>query len=103
MSWTSWLNWWMEPSADEVVEEAESRVRGEPYLALDDVSCVYSDGVLALCGCVATGSLKRIAEAMVARVKGVERIQNEIEVVAPAPRRLQERAACQPKRPGPRH
>src|SRR3954452_23660823 len=64
-----------------VAECAESRLRCNPYLALKNVSCAYHDGVLTLHGCLPTYYLKQMAQATVARVEGVERIVNEIDVM----------------------
>jgi osmotically-inducible protein OsmY len=61
---------------------AESRLRSNAYLALKNVSCDYHDGVLTLRGCLPTYYLKQIAQEAVARIEGVERIANEIEVVS---------------------
>jgi CheY-like chemotaxis protein len=65
----------------DVSEMAESRLRGHSYLALRHVSCVYRDGVLTLRGCLPTYYLKQLAQTAVAPIDGVERIDNEIEVI----------------------
>jgi osmotically-inducible protein OsmY len=70
-------------SAPGIAESAESRLRGNSYLALKNVSCDYHDGVLILRGCLPTYYLKQMAQAAVARIAGVERVVNEIEVMAP--------------------
>jgi osmotically-inducible protein OsmY len=70
-----------------VAERAESRLRSNPYLALKNVSCEYCEGVLTLRGCLPTYYLKQIAQTAVARLDGVERIVNDIEVVSPASRK----------------
>jgi osmotically-inducible protein OsmY len=69
-----------------VVEGAETRLRGNSYLALKNVSCEYFEGVLTLRGCVPSYYLKQMAQTAVARLDGVDRIVNEIEVIS-APRR----------------
>jgi osmotically-inducible protein OsmY len=71
-----------------IAESAESRLRGNSYLALKNVSCDYRDGVLTLRGCLPTYYLKQMAQAAVARIDGVERVINEIEVMAPSRREL---------------
>jgi hypothetical protein len=63
-------------------EMAESHLRSNSYLALKNVSCEYQEGVLVLKGYLPTYYLKQIAQAVVAPTEGVERIVNQIEVVA---------------------
>jgi hypothetical protein len=69
-----------------IAEGAESCLRGNPYLALKNVSCEYHEGVLTLRGCLPSYYLKQVAQTAVARVAGGVRIVNEIEVISP-PRR----------------
>ena len=80
-----WLNW-LTGRAAGAAEQAESRLWGPPYLALAEVSCSYRDGVLTLRGRVPTCRLKRLAEAVVSHIGGVEWVENEIEVMAPRSR-----------------
>jgi len=68
--------------AASVCERAESVLRRNPYVALKNVSCDYRDGVLTLIGCLPTYYLKQIAQEAVARLEGVVRIDNRIEVVS---------------------
>ena len=63
---------------------AERRLRSNPYLALKNVSCGWLDGVLVLRGCLPSYYLKQIAQEAVASLAGVERIDNQIQVVTPA-------------------
>ena len=65
-------------------EAAEGRLRGNAYLALKNVTCEYRGGVLTLRGCLPTYYLKQMAQSVVARIDGVQRIINEIEVVGSA-------------------
>jgi osmotically-inducible protein OsmY len=65
-------------------ELAERRLRGNPYLALKNVSCDSLDGMLILRGCVPSYYLKQIAQQAVASLEGVERIDNQIEVISPS-------------------
>ena len=74
--------------APAVVECAENRLRGNSYLALKNVSCDYHDGVLVLRGCLPSYYLKQMAQAAVARIDGVTRVVNEIEVLAPSRREI---------------
>lgn len=69
-------------SSQRIVEGAERCLRCNSYLALKNVSCEYREGVLTLRGCLPTYYLKQLAQTAVARLDGVERINNEIEVIA---------------------
>jgi osmotically-inducible protein OsmY len=64
-----------------VAELAESRLRSNSYLALKNVSCEYQEGRLILRGCLPTYYLKQLAQEVVARVAGVDRIVNQIDVL----------------------
>ncbi|HEV3204764.1 MAG TPA: BON domain-containing protein [Gemmataceae bacterium] len=64
-------------------ELAESHLRSNSYLALKNISCEYQEGVLILKGYLPTYYLKQVAQAVVAPTEGVDRILNQIEVVAP--------------------
>ncbi|HYT89933.1 MAG TPA: BON domain-containing protein [Gemmataceae bacterium] len=64
-------------------ELAEGRLRRSSYLALRGVSCAWDAGVLTLRGRLPSYYLKQVAQASVAQVGGVERVENRIEVVAP--------------------
>jgi osmotically-inducible protein OsmY len=75
-------------SAD-VAERAESELRRNAYVALKNIACEYQEGLLILNGCLPTYYLKQLAQEAVARLHGVERIDNRIEVVSPS-----RRAAC---------
>jgi osmotically-inducible protein OsmY len=69
-------------------ERAEARLRSNPYLALKNVTCEDASGgggVLVLRGCLPTYYLKQVAQTVVAQVEGVRRIENQIQVVSPAP------------------
>jgi len=69
--------------APEVAERAESQLRRNSYVALKNISCAYQEGVLTLRGCLPSYYLKQVAQTTVSRLPGVERIVNQIEVVAP--------------------
>ena len=73
-------------SSDRVVEGAENCLRHNSYLALKNVQCDFHEGVLTLKGCLPTYYLKQMAQSVVGRVVGVQRIVNEIEVVTSAAR-----------------
>jgi osmotically-inducible protein OsmY len=82
-------DWWIwltdRTDAAAVVEE---RLRGKPYLALREVSCSCRAGVLTLGGRVNSEALRRIAEAVAWRVRGVECVANAIVVSALSAGRL---------------
>jgi hypothetical protein len=67
-------------------ELAEGCLRRNPYLALKNITCDCQDGVLVLRGCLPSYYLKQVAQEVVARLEGVEGIENEIQVVTPAVR-----------------
>jgi osmotically-inducible protein OsmY len=67
--------------AQQIAEGAENCLRHNSYLALKNVRCDCEAGVLTLRGCLPTYYLKQMAQSAVARVEGVQRIVNEIEVV----------------------
>jgi osmotically-inducible protein OsmY len=67
-----------------VAEYAESRLRGNSYLALKNICCKYQDGILTLRGCLPSYYLKQVAQTAVAHIEGVRRVVNEI-VVTPSP------------------
>ena len=62
---------------------AEGRLRSHPHLALKNICCVYQNGLLSLRGCLPTYYLKRLAQEAVADLEGVDRTDNQIQVVAP--------------------
>jgi hypothetical protein len=61
-------------------EMAESRLRRSAYPALKDLSCDFRAGVLTLRGFLPSYYLKQVALAAVAKVEGVERINDQVEV-----------------------
>jgi osmotically-inducible protein OsmY len=68
-------------------ELAERCLHRNTYPALKNISCECLNGVLILRGCVETYYLKQVAQAVVARLEGVTRINNQIQVMTPASRR----------------
>ena len=74
------------PNPADIQGMAEGCLRSNPYLALKNVSCDWLDGVLVLRGCLPTYYLKQVAQEVVASLQGVDRIDNQIQVVTPAPR-----------------
>ena len=65
-------------------ELVEQCLRHNSYLALKNLSCDDHDGVVVLRGCLPSYYLKQVAQEVVAHLEGVERIDNQIEVVIPA-------------------
>jgi len=63
---------------------AENRFRASGYLALRDVSCIATNGVAYLHGCLPTYYLKQLAQEIAATVEGVSLVVNKIDVKAPA-------------------
>jgi osmotically-inducible protein OsmY len=59
---------------------AEERFRCSSYRALRDVSCIASDGVVYLDGCLPSYYLKQIAQEIASGVEGVDHVVNRIEV-----------------------
>jgi hypothetical protein len=63
---------------------AESRLRRSGYSALQHLSCECGAGVLTLRGRLPSYYLKQVALAVVATVEGVQHIDDQVEVAAPA-------------------
>ncbi len=61
----------------------EARLRASSYLALRDILCLASDGVLYLHGSVNSHYLKQVAQEVASRVEGVRHVVNLIEVFRP--------------------
>jgi osmotically-inducible protein OsmY len=72
-----------ESSHASIKDFAERCLRNNPYLALKNVSCDYLDGVLFLRGFLPTYYLKQLAQEVIGGLEGVERIDNQIQVVTP--------------------
>jgi hypothetical protein len=73
------------PSANSqaICELAERRLRESPYFFLRRISCQFSGGVLTLRGRVPYNRLRGFAEGIVARLDGVQSIDNQVEVCDP--------------------
>lgn len=63
-----------------IAEAATECLRASPYIALRRVSCDCRHGVLSLRGHLFSFYMKQHAQESVARVNGVTRVVNEIEV-----------------------
>ncbi len=69
--------------ATAIGQAAERRLRESPYYFLRALRCQVDAGVLTLIGRVPHGQLKEFAEAIVARVEGVQAVVNRVEVYDP--------------------
>jgi osmotically-inducible protein OsmY len=69
-------------SGDEIALAAASSLRAGPYPVLRNISCRCESGQLTLTGAVGSFYLKQIAQTIVARVPGVGRIDNRLEVLS---------------------
>ena len=63
-----------------ISELAKRRLHGNSHQALKNISCTYQDGLLVLQGTLPTYYLKQVAQETLARMEGVERIENRIQV-----------------------
>jgi len=73
------------PSRLEPARLAESRLRGSSYPELRRVRCDFHEGVLTLRGRVSSFYITQLAQALAARIPGVEEVVNRIEVKEIAP------------------
>ena len=67
-------------SETELVAQAQQRLESSPYAELRLIECRVDGGVLKLCGSVPRYYLKQHAYRVVADLKGVRHVQNEIVV-----------------------
>ncbi len=65
-------------------ELAEQSLRHNSYLGMNNLSCDDQEGVLVLRGYLPSYYFKQIAQEIVAQLPGIERVDNQIEVVTPA-------------------
>jgi hypothetical protein len=63
----------------------ESRLRASLYPELRRVRCDFHEGVLTLRGRVSSFYITQLAQALAARIPGVEEVVNRIEVTEAAP------------------
>jgi CheY-like chemotaxis protein len=71
-----------------ILQAVEARLRGNPNLALKDVSCAYAQGVLTSRGSLSSDYLKQFAQEAMGHVERVEHIDNLIQVLALPPREI---------------
>lgn len=67
-------------SVEDIGEAAQVRLQHSPYRAIRRVSCTFDDGVLTLVGQVPTFHHKQLAQTAIAGLRGVNHIDNRIEV-----------------------
>jgi hyperosmotically inducible protein len=74
------------PGTERIIREARHELLLLPYYTLFDWLAFKVDGnTVTLLGQVTNGSLKKDAENAVKKVEGVERVQNEIELLPASP------------------
>ena len=66
----------------EIVSIAEARLSATSHPALRKVLCKYDNGILVLRGRLNSFFHTQLAQEAVARIEGVERVMNQIEVVS---------------------
>ena len=62
-------------------DEVRRSIRELSYRQIRDIECVSRNGVVTLCGTLATFYLKQVAQSIASKVPGVNRVVNEIQVV----------------------
>lgn len=72
------------PVSKSAPEAALARLRDSSYAPLRRVHCEFVEGDLVLRGRLATFFHKQLAQELVSKVNGVERVVNHIEVVSKA-------------------
>ena len=68
----------------EVTEVAEARLGASSHQALRNVFCKYDNGILVLRGRLNSFFHAQLAQETVAKIDGVERVVNRIEVLSRA-------------------
>lgn len=67
--------------SDRVINENVMRsIRELSYRQIHDIHCVSREGVVTLCGTLASFYLVQVAQSIAAKVPGVHRVVNEIQV-----------------------
>ena len=69
--------------AEHIEEAARVQLEHSPYRALRSIRCRFREGTLELIGRVPTYHYKQLAQTAVARIEGVLRVDNLIEVDTP--------------------
>jgi osmotically-inducible protein OsmY len=69
--------------SDEMINESVTRsIRELSYRQIHSIECESHNGVVTLCGTLASFYLKQVAQSIASKVPGVHRVVNEIRVVA---------------------
>lgn len=66
----------------EIARTAEHRLQAGSYPVLKNVVCECVAGRLVLTGTVGSYYLKQMAQTLVARIPGVEQVDNQLEVLS---------------------
>ena len=64
-----------------VIEQGAQRLKESPYESVRRLQCEFDAGVLTLRGSVGSFFLKQVAQQSVIGLSGVERIDNQIQVL----------------------
>ncbi len=72
------------PRDSSIATRAEAVLKRSRYRELGTVHCYVEDGALVLVGQVSSYFLKQMAQALLRRVIGSLKIENELEVVYPS-------------------
>lgn len=67
-----------------ILHQAQEKLSSSSHRFARTVHCDYSDGVLRIHGKVPSFYLKQTAQALMADIDGVERVNNEIVVANPS-------------------
>jgi len=67
---------------EDVARAAEARLHHAPYFELHRVACEFDGGVLTLRGRVPSYYLKQMAQALLDKLEGVLRLDNQLDVFA---------------------
>jgi len=65
---------------DDIAEAAQVRLQHSPYRTIRSICCRFDDGVLTLVGRVPTFHHKQLAQTAIAGLRGVNQVDNQIEV-----------------------
>lgn len=68
----------------EIASIAKARLSASSHRAVRKVLCQYHEGVLVLQGRLTSFFHAQLAQEAVAKIEGVERVVNQIEVASPA-------------------
>jgi osmotically-inducible protein OsmY len=71
----------IKPDVRNLEEEAQKRLQQSLYPEVKRIACDYRDGTLTLVGSVSSFHARRIAEALVKDLEGIEKVSNELVIV----------------------